>query len=224
MATRYQGRDYERGRNYERYGRHYDEGRGFFDRAGDEVRSWFGDEEAGRRRLDERLEGRRYREPGHRPWYDFDDVRAHEVMTRGVVKVHPWDTVERAARLMGECDCGVLPVATEQGRLVGMVTDRDIAVRIAGRGADARRARVDECMTDEAFACHADDSIINCMRTMSRHQVRRVPIVDDRERVIGIVSQSDLARHAGTHPGRGERRAMADVLCAVSKPTHVPYR
>jgi hypothetical protein len=51
-----------------------------------------------------------------------------------------------------------------------------------------------------------------------------VPIVDDRDRVVGVVSQSDLARHAGMHAGRGERRAVADVLCAVSEPTHRPYR
>ena len=79
-------------------------------------------------------------------------------------------------------------------------------------------------MTGEAFACHVNDSIEGCMRTMSRHQIRRLPIVDDRDRVVGIVSQGDLARHAGLHPRQGERRAMADVLCAVSEPTHTAYR
>jgi CBS domain-containing protein len=125
---------------------------------------------------------------------------------------------------MMEHDCGALPVVDRDGRLIGMITDRDITMRLVARGMDARRARVGDCMTEEAFACHAYDSIESCMRTMSRHQVRRIPIVDDRDRVIGIVSQSDLAQHAGHHPGRGERRAMADVLCAVSAPTHVPYR
>jgi CBS domain-containing protein len=239
MATRYS--DYER----ERYGRSYSdeqdrgyeprarsygergrEDRGFIDRTSDEVRSWFGDEEAERRRrMDERADKRQYREGryGRRPRL-LRDIRARDVMTRNVMTVHPADSVERAARLMRECDCGAIPVVDNDGRLIGMVTDRDITVRLVARGADIRRAFVDDCMTDEAFACNVNDSIDDCMRTMSRHQIRRLPILDDRDRVMGIVSQSDLARHAGEHPVRGERRAMTDVLCVVSEPTHMPYR
>jgi CBS domain-containing protein len=222
MATRYNDRNYERGR----YDRPYYEDRGLMERAGDEVRAWFGDEEAERRRridyrrdLQHDREGRYGRSP-----YDFDNVRAGDVMTRKVVTVHPADTVECAARLMGECNCGALPVVDDDGRLIGMVTDRDLTVRVTGRGKDSRRARVDECMTNESFACHANDSIKDCMRRMSRHQIRRLPIVNDRYQVIGIVSQADLARHAGAYQGRGEQQAMADVLCAISEPTYTPYR
>jgi CBS domain-containing protein len=222
MATRYRDHDYERGR----YDRPYYEDRGLMERAGDEVRSWFGDEEAERRRrIDYRRDLQRDRERGPaRSPYDLDNVRAGDVMTRNVVTVHPNDTVECAARLMGECNCGALPVVNDHGRLIGMVTDRDLTIRIAGRGKDARRARVNECMTNESFACHVNDSLKDCMRQMSRHQIRRLPIVNDRYQVIGIVSQADLARHAGAYQGRGERRAMADVLCAISEPTYTPYR
>jgi CBS domain-containing protein len=217
MATRYNDRDYERG-NYE--------DRGLIERAGDEVRSWFGDEEAERRRrTDYRRDLQRDREGRYgRSPYDLNNVRAGDVMTRNVVTVHPNDTVERAARLMSEFNCGALPVVDGGGRLIGMVTDRDLTIRIAGRGKDVRRARVDECMTHESFACHANDSLKDCMRQMSRHQIRRLPIVNDRYQVIGIVSQADLARHARAYQGRGERRAMADVLCAISEPTYTPYR
>jgi CBS domain-containing protein len=216
MATRYNNRDYERG--------HHD--RSLMERAGDEVRSWFGDEEAERRRrTDYRQDLQRHREGRHaRSPYDYDDARAGEVMTRNVATVHPADTVECAARLMGECDCGALPVVNDDGRLIGMVTDRDLTVRVAGRGKDSRRTRVDECMTTESFACHANDPIKDCMQQMSRHQIRRLPVINDRYQVIGIVSQADLARHAGAYQGRGERRAMADVLCAISEPTYAPYR
>jgi CBS-domain-containing membrane protein len=217
MATRYNDRDYERG-NYE--------DRGLIERAGDEVRSWFGDEEAERRRrtdyrrdLQHDREGRYGRSP-----YDLNNVRAGDVMTRNVVTIYPNDTVEFAARLMGECNCGALPVVNDNGRLIGMVTDRDLTIRIAGRGKDPRRARVDECMTNESFACHANDSLKDCMRQMARHQIRRLPIINDRYQVVGIVSQADLARYAVVYQGRGERRAMADVLCAISEPTYTPYR
>jgi CBS domain-containing protein len=217
MATRYQDRDYERG--------HYED-RGLMERAGDEIRSWFGDEEAEhRRRTDYRRDLQRDREGGYaRSPYDLDNIRAGDVMTRNVVTVHPNDTVERAARLMSEFNCGALPVVDGGGRLIGMVTDRDLTIRIAGRGKDVRRARVDECMTHESFACHANDSLKDCMRQMSRHQIRRLPIVNDRFQVIGLVSHADLARHTGAYQGRGQRRAMADVLCAISEPTYTPYR
>jgi CBS domain-containing protein len=217
MATRYQDRDYER---------EYYEDRGLMERAGDEIRSWFGDEEAERRRrTDYRRDLQRDREGGYaRSPYDLDNVRAGDVMTRNVMTVHSNDTVERAARLMAECNCGALPVVDSGGRLIGMVTDRDLTIRISGRGKDSRRARVDECMTNESFACYANDSLKDCMRQMSRHQIRRLPIVNDRYQVVGIVTQADLARHAGAYQGRGQRRAMADVLCAISEPTYAPYR
>jgi CBS domain-containing protein len=209
-------------------------GRGVLDRAGDEVRSWFGDEEAERRRrMDERGDRRHY--PGGRrgeSQYEgvsprrerWEDVLARDVMTRDVALVQADDTAEYAARLMLDCDCGALPVVDRDGRIRGMVTDRDIAVRLVARGADVRRARVGDCMTDEAFACHESDTAEDCLRGMSRHQVRRMPIVDDRGRVVGIVSQGDLARHAAEHAGAGERREVADVLCAVSEPSDRPYR
>jgi CBS domain-containing protein len=121
-------------------------------------------------------------------------------------------------------DCGALPVVDDSGRLIGMVTDRDIVTRVIARGLDPRRARVDECMSDRVFACYEEDLIESCLWLMSRHQVRRIPVVDDRDRVVGIVSQADLARHAGAFPGLGERQAFADVMCAVSEPTPAPYR
>jgi CBS domain-containing protein len=217
MATRYQDREHDRG--------HY-EGRGLMERAGDEIRSWFGDEEAEqRRRIDYRRDLQRDREGGQaRSPYDLDNVRAGDVMTRNVVTVHPNDTAECAARLMGEYNCGALPVVDDNGRLIGMVTDRDLTIRVTGRGEDSRRVRVGEGMTNESFACHANDSLKDCMRQMSRHQIRRLPIIDDRYHVVGIVSQGDLARYAGAYQGRGERRALADMVCAISEPTYTPYR
>jgi CBS domain-containing protein len=153
-----------------------------------------------------------------RAQYHLDDVRAADVMTRGVVTVYPWETVEHAARLMGGCDCGVLPVVNNNRRLIGMVTDRDIALRIVGRGMDPRHTRVGECMSEDLHTCHDYDSIESCMRLMARHQIRRLPIVDDHDRLVGIISQGDLAWFAGMHPGQGNRRAVADLVSVISEP------
>jgi CBS-domain-containing membrane protein len=200
--------------------------RGLMNRATDEIRSWFGDEEAEeRRRIDYQVIEQRNREerlPHTR--YDLDNVRAHEIMTRSVVTVQPEDTVERAAQLMSNNNCGALPVVDNSNRLIGIVTDRDLTIKSTSLGQDPRQTRVDGCMTHGSFACHANNSIKDCMRQMSRHQVRRLPIINDQNQVIGIVSQADLARYTGAYPGRGGRRAMADVLSAVSEPTIAPYR
>jgi CBS-domain-containing membrane protein len=222
MATR----DYDPNFQDGSYDYSYKADRGLMNRTTDEIRSWFGDEEAEeRRRMDYRCSEQRYREERYADGrYDLDNVRAHEIMTRSVVTVQPDDTVERAAQLMADSNCGVLPVVDNTNRLIGMVTDRDLTVRSTARGLDPRETRVDSSMTHGSFACHANNSLKDCMRQMSRHQIRRLPIINDNNQVIGIVSQADLARYSGAYPGRGARRAMADVLSAVSEPTHAPYR
>jgi CBS domain-containing protein len=152
----------------------------------------------------------------------LEEIRVHELMTRRVTSAHPATSIERAVRLMDECDCGALPVVGDNGVLVGMVTDRDIALRIIGRGRDARGAIVADCMTERVFACYAEESVAECMRQMAHHQVRRMPIVDNRGRLVGIIAQGDLARHAARHPVAEERRALTEVVGALSEPSHTP--
>jgi CBS-domain-containing membrane protein len=153
-----------------------------------------------------------------------DEVPVREVMTRDVRAVRPDDSIVRAAQLLRDEDVGALPVVDRRGRPIGMITDRDITCRLVADSDDIRDAQVHHAMTDEVFACPEESSIENCMRTMSRHQVRRVIVVDRNDRVVGIVSQADLARHAGWNGGAGERRAVADTMCAVSEPNSQPYR
>ena len=146
------------------------------------------------------------------------------VMTRNPQCVTEQDSLQDVARLMLDCDCGALPVIGDNGVLVGMITDRDITLRIVARGRDARYAIVADCMTERVFACYANESVTECMRQMAHQQVRRMPIVDDRGRLVGIIAQSDLARHAGHHPLPEERRVLTETVCAVSQPPHMPYR
>ena len=179
-------------------------------RMSDEMRSWFGDQDAiWRRRVEASTElpinGRKL------------DLRAQDLMTNNVVTVRPDDSIERAARLMEEFECGALPVVDDSDLLLGIITDRDITVRLVARGFSVDCAQVSDCMTDQAFACDAASPIEACIRMMSWFEVRRIPIVDDDHRVVGIVSQSDIVRHARNYLGRGERRAMTEMLCAVSE-------
>jgi len=214
--ARYYDVDYEPG---VRRGR-YEGARGFIRRAGDELRSWFGDDEAERRRGRDEYEYERRGRQGNywRPGYSIEDMRTGDLMSRNVITVYPEDRVGYAARLMRDYDFGSLPIVDREGRLIGMITDRDISMRLVANEEDTHTTLVADCMTDGAFACHADDPVVECLRQMSRHRIRRLPIINDWGQVVGIVSQGDLARHAGNYPGRGERRAIADVVCAISEP------
>jgi CBS domain-containing protein len=215
MATRYSNRDYEPRRHWQDSDVPTEEREGMWVGVADRER---------RRRLDDCI---RRRNSEWRLWPSLDrsgEPRVGDVMMGDVCTIHFSDSVENAARAMVRRDCGALPVVDDNGRLIGMITDRDIVTRIVARGLDPRRARVDECMSDRVFACYEEDLIESSLWLMSRHQVRRIPVVDDHDRVVGIVSQADLARHAGAFPGRGERRSFADMMCAISEPTPAPYR
>lgn len=127
-------------------------------------------------------------------------MKISQFMTRNVQIVSPDDTLERAARLMGEIDAGVLPVG-EHERLVGMITDRDIAVRGVARGCGPE-ARVRDVMSPEVKYCRDDAEVDEVLRNMADIQVRRLPVVDADKRLVGIVSLGDLDREAPEETGR----------------------
>jgi CBS domain-containing protein len=120
-------------------------------------------------------------------------MNVSECMTPEVQVASPNLSLSEAARLMGEFDVGVLPVA-EDNRLIGMVTDRDIAIRgvAMGRGPDSK---VREVMSEEVQYCFDDESIEEVARSMGDLQVRRLPVVSGDGRLVGIVSLGDIAQH-----------------------------
>jgi CBS domain-containing protein len=125
-----------------------------------------------------------------------DGRKVSDVMSRNVRVIGPDDTVQQAARLMREEDAGVLPVG-EGDRLVGMVTDRDVTVRLAAEGKDAARTRVREVMTPEVRYVFEDEHIGHVVDNMADQQIRRLPVVNRDKRLVGIISLGDVAE---THP------------------------
>lgn len=129
-------------------------------------------------------------------------MKVSEIMTRNPRTVTPDTSVSDAARVMKEEDVGIVPVVEQVGgaetraRLVGVVTDRDIAVRhvAEGRSSDGP---VRDIMSGGVRTCRDDDSVETVMALMGSEQVRRVPIVDERGSLVGVVSQADIARKAG---------------------------
>jgi CBS domain-containing protein len=114
-----------------------------------------------------------------------------ELMTRDVRVASPSDTIERAASMMGEIDAGAIPVG-ENDRLVGMITDRDIAIRAVALG-KAPQTKVRDVMTQDIKYCYEDDEIEFVARNMGDIQVRRLPVLNREKRLVGIVSLGDLA-------------------------------
>lgn len=132
-----------------------------------------------------------------------------QVMSRGVRAVKPSDSVIRAAQAMEELNVGVLPVC-DGDRVVGILTDRDIAVRGVAQGLADQDAKVHEIMTREVKWCMADDSVEDVLRVMSQYQIRRMPVVDMQQHLVGMLSLGDIATQAqGAH--------VAETLSEISE-------
>ena len=120
---------------------------------------------------------------------------AREVMTGDAQCVGENDSVLDAAKRLAELDVGAMPICGEDDRLKGMVTDRDIVVKVLAQGRDPSSTKAGELGEGKPVTIGADDSIDEAIRTMKDHKVRRLPVIDGH-RLIGIVSQADVARAA----------------------------
>jgi CBS domain-containing protein len=137
-------------------------------------------------------------------------MRAREIMCSVVRMLNPDQNLVAAARLMKQHDIGCILVGSE-GHLVGIVTDRDIAVRGVLRDCKPGSIRLAEVMTRDPVFCKVDDTLLQIARIMEENQVRRLPVLDAGRRVVGLVSMSDVCAHA-PHQISGE------LIRAVSRP------
>lgn len=133
-------------------------------------------------------------------------MNIQDVMTRDPSCVTPDATVREAAQVMQREDVGAVPVVNGQSdrHLVGLITDRDIAIRCVADGKDGSCRVRDVMSSDDLATCTESDSIDDVMQTMSSEQVRRIPIVDERGSLVGIVSQADVARKSHDSHQTGE--------------------
>jgi len=144
-------------------------------------------------------------------------MQVQDLMTRDVATVSPDQSMQSAARLMADLDVGVLPVG-ENDRMVGIITDRDIAVRGLAQG-KGPRAKVREVMTPEVKYCFYDQEIDEIAANMADIQVRRLPVVNHDKRLVGILSLCDIA--VSDDPDQ-----VVEALSGISRPTnggaHIP--
>jgi len=118
-----------------------------------------------------------------------------ELMTVRPRTVKAGDTIVEAAKLMRGEDTGIAPIV-DGDRLVGVVTDRDIAVRVVAEGRDPQSTKVEEIASQNLVTVDPQQDLDEALRLMAQHQVRRLPVVEEDGRLVGIVAQADVARHA----------------------------
>lgn len=138
--------------------------------------------------------------------------RVQDVMTPDVDVCEPDTELDYVARMMADRDCGAIPVveSTETMKPIGMVTDRDIVTRVIARQLDPHGRKASEAMSGNVLVVRQDMGLRECEKLMEQRRVRRAPVVDDKGRCIGMLSQADIARYA---PGE----ETAELVREVSK-------
>ena len=141
-------------------------------------------------------------------------TKVSEVMTDRPRGVSPETPLSQAAELMDSEDVGALPVL-EGEHLAGMITDRDIVVRAVAKGKDPRGMPVREIATKDVVSVSPDDSLSEALRLMATHQVRRLPVVDEDNRLVGVLAQADVALEA-------KEKSVGEMVEEISKPPAGP--
>jgi CBS domain-containing protein len=141
--------------------------------------------------------------------------KVRDTMTADPLSITPSDQIVEAARLMRDEDIGSLPV-TDEGRLVGMLTDRDIAVRVIAEGKSPTSTTVGEVFSHDPVAAQPDQDLDKALHLMAQHQVRRLPVVE-RDRLVGILAQADVALEE-------KERKTGELVESISQPPEAEQR
>lgn len=141
--------------------------------------------------------------------------KCKDVMTQNPVCCLPTDTVSKAARLMKAEDVGSIPVIEDEQtmKLIGIVTDRDLALQVVAAQRDSSSTHVADVMTYEVITCRAGDDVQRAVDAMAQHQLRRMPVVDADHRIVGIISQADVATRVE------KSQEIAEMVKEISQPT-----
>ena len=161
-------------------------------------------------------------------------MKAEDWMVCSVSTCGPETSMSDAAYLMWQNDCGVLPVIDAAGKVVGLITDRDMCMSACLGGKPLAELRVEQAMSRQVFSCSPSDTIEQVIRVMGDHQVRRIPVVDAQERLVGILTMNDLVRKLiGLNDSRqraGIEQRLVEALASICEtreaalPEPVPSR
>lgn len=149
-------------------------------------------------------------------------MRIEQLMTGNVHVCHPQDTLSTAAEKMWAHDIGCLPVIDDSGQVIGMITDRDICMAAYTQGRSLAELPVSIAMSRELFTCTQDDLIKDAEEALKSHQIRRLPVLNKEQNLVGIVSLNDIAREAEREASLKNReistQEVTTTLASVSQP------
>ena len=154
-------------------------------------------------------------------------MKVEEIMTKQVSTCMPSDTLNEAARIMWERDCGIVPIVEDGGtrRVVGVVTDRDACMAAYTQGHPLSEIRVEDVMCKEVTSCRGSADVHDAEQTMREAQVHRLPVVDDANHLLGVLSLVDIAREMGRElePRHQEVTAeeLGETLTAIRRPREI---
>lgn len=145
------------------------------------------------------------------------ELRVESVMTEAVRSCSPDEPLNAAARQMWEHDCGAVPIVSGDGKLLGIVTDRDLCMAAYTKGLSLAAITVKEVMARHVHTCRPDDSLERAASLMAEGQVRRLPVVDAEHRLVGIVAMADIARSASVLGQREAADLVLQLVRAISR-------
>jgi CBS domain-containing protein len=148
-------------------------------------------------------------------------MKIKHVMTKDPTCCVPSDTAQRAASLMRDEQAGVVPVIeNEQSqKIVGVLTDRDLCMNVVAEGRDPGTTRVEDCMTSTVVSCSSQDAVEKATELMRENQIRRIPVVDEQRRLVGIISMADIVGRANV-----KTTETHETLKSVSAPSGEPSK
>ena len=149
-------------------------------------------------------------------------MKVENIMTRNVRSCHPETGLSQVAALMWDYDFGAMPVVDDEDRVMGMITDRDIAIAASTKGRLATEINVGEVMSGNVYACALDEEIGSALKTMRREKVRRLPVIGKDGKLAGLLSINDVVLHAGEARGEipyEDVMSTFKAVCKHSKPS-----
>jgi CBS domain-containing protein len=138
-------------------------------------------------------------------------MKVQDIMTTNIETLKPTQSIRVAARKMSQTGIGALPIVTEEGSLVGLLTDRDISCYIVAMGRDPNSTEIQKCMTTNIITCYDDQAIATAAQLMEDNNIQRLMVLDRNDRLIGVVSVDDIAFFS---------RDLAGTVLQSAKATH----
>ncbi|NKE70786.1 CBS domain-containing protein [Candidatus Manganitrophus noduliformans] len=140
-------------------------------------------------------------------------MKCKDIMTQNPSYCSPEEMSVKAARIMRDEDVGIVPVCEEDKKLVGVVTDRDLCLTVVAEERHPREVKVLECMSEDLVTCKPEDDVQKAADLMKEYQVRRIPVVDDQGRILGMIAQADIALKVG------KPEEVTETVQEISKPS-----